>query len=814
MTAVIKIAIQTTASGGAQQVIGDLNAMDGAARRAQGGFGGLGGAIMGALGTASVAAIAGAGAAMAGFLASSVTAAAGFEQQMSGIKAVLAPTGAEFDALRQKALDLGASTAYGAAEAAEAIEMLAKNGLSATEILGGAADATLALAAATGGDLAGAADIMTDAMAIFGISAENVGEAIDGITGVTVASKFTIDDYRLALAQAGGVAGSVGVEFDDFNTAIAGISPLFASGSDAGTSFKTMLQRLAPTTGPAKDAMAELGLMTTSTTKIMNFLAEQGIAPLGSDLDTLGNQFTEFAAAQGWTTKETAKVWESFAQSTFFDEVTGNLKDMDEVAGILQEALSGLSEEQKNVALSTIFGTDAMRAAVGLADLGTEGFNELAGSIGQVDAAAQAATRLDNFSGALEQLKGAFETLQIQVGSYLLPYLTAFLNDVVTPGVNTLGTMADALFGNAEAFAALAPPLQQVVTFVQGLVPIAMELGAVLAANWQPVLAAIGAVIAAVVIPALASFVVSIAPVLAAVAAAIAIGMALYNAWNSNFMGIQTIVQGALAIVQSTVQSVMSVVLAFWQKNGADIMAFTQRAWAQIQQIIGTVAAIVAEIVKQVFGGIQQFIGAHGNEIVALLTYAWDEIKSMIDFSLNLIQGITTTVLGALRGDWDQAASGIKQIVQGFADFVLDKFDNILKLIESLGGRAASAGRAFIASLRDGIMGAIDNLISEAKTALQGLADLLPGSEPKDPTSPLRGLVGRGAAIVGNLQAGINAASLDLAPALAPAVGQVAAMGGRSVTNNATRNITYNATFNGVGSAGVSDAIARSLAGV
>jgi TP901 family phage tail tape measure protein len=366
-----------------------------------GGFSSLGDIGVKALNGIAVAAAA-AGAAVAvgvgAGLASAVNAAAGFESQMSAVGAALQldSASAEFQGLTDLALELGATTAYSASEAGQAIENLARNGATAQEIMGGLAQATVDLAAATGGDLAGSADIMTDAMTIFGDSITSAGDAINGITGVTVVSKMGIDDYRLALAQAGGVAGAVGVEFDDFNTAIAGIAPLFASGSDAGTSFKTMLQRLAPTTGPATAAMAQLGLLTAD------------------------------------------------GSSKFFD-AQGNLRDMAEVAGLLQGALAPLSEEQRNVALSTIFGTDAMRAAVGLAELGADGFNELAGSIAEVDAAQQAAARLDNFNGALEQMRGSFETLQIVIGSLFLPILTDLLNNYVTPAINYFTKLAQSI---------------------------------------------------------------------------------------------------------------------------------------------------------------------------------------------------------------------------------------------------------------------------------------------------------------------------------------------------------------------------------
>lgn len=338
---------------------------------------GFGGAIAG-LGKTALLAATGGLVALTTALGSSVGAAMDFESTLSGVRAVLSPTGAEFEALSAKALQLGKDTNFGASEAATAIEELAKNGLNATQILDGAADAAVNLASATGlkgrEGLASAATIATDTMAAFGIQAKDMARAINGIAGVTVASKFGIDDYRLALAQAGGVAGSVGVEFEDFNTAITAISSLFASGSDAGTSFKTMLQRLVPVSGPAAEAMMRLGIIT-----------EDGA-------------------------------------NKFFD-ANGQMRSMAEIAGVLQEAMKGLSEAQAIDLFTTAFGTDAQRAAFGLARTGANDFRALAASIAKVDAAAQAATRLDNLAGDVEQLKGSLETARIEMGTAFTPLL-------------------------------------------------------------------------------------------------------------------------------------------------------------------------------------------------------------------------------------------------------------------------------------------------------------------------------------------------------------------------------------------------------
>lgn len=378
-----------------------------------GSFDGMGKKVLGAgalLGGALVGGAAAAGVAMGGVIAKGSQMAAAMEAQVSGIVAILdtslkASGTSTADAIAQLndeilSLSIDPSLKVDAQQAADAIGMLARNGLDLTEIAGGAAKSTVLLANATSADFGTAADIATDVMALFNIEAANMSEAVNGITSVVNNSKFGIQDYQLALAQGGGVAAAVGVEFSDFNSTIAAISPFFASGSDAGTSFKTMLQRLTPTTKPARAAMAELGLLT-----------ENG-------------------------------------SSAFFD-AQGNMKSMADISAILANATADLSEEQANVALSTIFGTDAMRAAFGVAAAGEVVYTDIeeaAKALGlsheeladameggltqyealqltmqRTDAEAAAKTRIDNFAGALEIMQGVMEAVMLQIGQKFLP---------------------------------------------------------------------------------------------------------------------------------------------------------------------------------------------------------------------------------------------------------------------------------------------------------------------------------------------------------------------------------------------------------
>lgn len=336
------------------------------------------------------------------FTMSAIEKSAGLESQMSATRAVLqetAETTAKLSGLVD-ALGVDPNLKVGAQQAADAIYNLATNGLSAQQILDGAARSTVLLANATGGEFTTAATVATDVMALFKISASDMEKAVDGISSVAVASKFDLENYRLAISQAGGVAALAGVDFADFNAAIVAIAPAFASGSDAGTSFKTFLSQLTPSTAPAIATMQELGIITAD------------------------------------------------GANRFYD-ASGNLRGMAEIAGVLNGALAGLTEQQKTQALQTMFGSDAMRAAGMISQTTEADFKKLLETMAQTDAAEQAAIRMDNLAGSQEILAGTIETLQKKFGDQLNPILNDLIKNI-TPGIERFGNIA------IEKFSAIA----------------------------------------------------------------------------------------------------------------------------------------------------------------------------------------------------------------------------------------------------------------------------------------------------------------------------------------------------------------------
>lgn len=399
-----------------------------------------------------------------------------FESGMNRVAISTQGTAEELKALNDLALKLGKDTVFGATDAADAMDELAKNGLSARQILDGAADAAVSLASAAGSELTPASKAISDVMAQFKIGAKDLPEAVNQITGAVNQSKLDFVDFAGAIAQAGGIAGSVGVSFKDFNAVIAGTSNLFASGSDAGTSFKTFLLALPGNSKPAIEAIKEYGL-------------------------------------------------------SFYD-AQGNLRSMAEIAEELRTKLGGLNDQAKTDVLKQIFGTDAMRTAIGLMDQGAKGIDTIKAKIAETDAAAQSAQRLKGFNGEMEKLKGSIETLAISVAkSGILEAVTSMVAGLAG-FIDTLSEVSPATLKWVTIIGGAAAVLGPVVT---GIGSIVSAFGALLPVI-GPVVSAIGAVVSIIatgIIPALGGLIVALSPVLVPLAAVAAAVGAVYLAWKN-----------------------------------------------------------------------------------------------------------------------------------------------------------------------------------------------------------------------------------------------------------------------------------------
>lgn len=287
-----------------------------------------------------------------------------FTAQLSQIKAVTGLDAEAMDAVKEKALELGADTQFSSTEAAQGMTELLKAGVSVKDVLGDASQAALDLAAAGQLSLPEAAEIMSTAMNAFHM--DDATHAADVLVGAANASATGVQELKYSLSAVSAVAAGVGMSFDDTNTALAVFANNGLKGSDAGTSLKTMLMNLSPQTKQAKEEMQRLGLLTDEGT------------------------------------------------SKFFDQ-EGHLRSLSDIAGLLQDHLSGLTDEEKMNALSTMFGSDAIRGGMIMLREGAKGVKDMNAAMKDITAHETAKVAMDNLRGSLLRLKSAWENLTIKL---------------------------------------------------------------------------------------------------------------------------------------------------------------------------------------------------------------------------------------------------------------------------------------------------------------------------------------------------------------------------------------------------------------
>src|SRR3954469_8527516 len=182
-----------------------------------------------------------AGIALAGMAGYAIKAAADFDKAMSGVSAATHASAKDISALRQAALQAGKDTQYSATQAAQGITELSKAGVSTASILGGGLKGALALAAAGQLDVGEAAEIAASAMTQFKLSGDKVPHVADLLAAAAGKAQGSVHDMGYALNQSGLVASQFGLSIEDTTGALAEFANAGLTGSDAGTSFKSML---------------------------------------------------------------------------------------------------------------------------------------------------------------------------------------------------------------------------------------------------------------------------------------------------------------------------------------------------------------------------------------------------------------------------------------------------------------------------------------------------------------------------------------------------------------------------------------------
>lgn len=657
--------------------------------------------------------------ALTGVGAASTVMANNFNDAMSQAAGALDKSMSEMEDLGQLAIQTGQDTVFSATDAGNAITELAKGGLTEADIKAGALKTTMDLAASSGMDLGEAANVVVQAMGAFGLSANESAEAANALAGAAAASSTDVEPLTQALAQCSAGAKNAGWSIQETTAVLARFADAGIEGSDAGTSLKTMLQRLAAPTDSAATMIEQLGIQTRDS--------------------------------------------------------NGDLLGASEIAEELQNKLGGLDSASRDAALSTIFGSDAMRAATVMMDSGTEGIQKYINAANDQEAAQRLAnSQMSDGSRAIEELKGSLETAAIQIGDTLAPIVQK-VAELITALVNK--------------FSALPEGVQQVIVVVGILVaalgPLLMVIGQIslgisAVAGALSKLSGIGGVATKLVggiktaVTGLLGMITA-HPVIAVITAIIAALVTLYNKCEWFREGVNRILKAirdgffvawdgivefftetipnawnemlSSLLANPTIRTIVTTITDSFTKlkenlNGIwnGIKQLAQNAWEFIKNATLAPVLLMIDLVTGDFEKLKSDLENILNNIKNAVANIWDSIKEITSNIWNEIKNVVSTLVSLVKetaiSGFEALRDGIKNAIRELPKIVSDIFEKIGSTISGWIDNAWEWGADFINGLKEGILSGVRGIVDAVKGIGDKIRSFLHFSRPDE--GPLR----------------------------------------------------------------------------
>jgi TP901 family phage tail tape measure protein len=505
-----------------------------------------------------------------------------FESEMSTIKALTGATGGQMKQMTNLALQMGAKTKYNALEAAQGIEELLKSGMQPATVQAGGLESALNMATAGGMSLADSASLMSNSLNSFKGTGLTAAAVANTLAGAANASSADMVDLKYGLAAVGPVASGVKMSLRDTTAALALFSNNNLQGQDAGTSFKTMLMNLSPQTKKAAALMKDLGIITKN----------------GTD--------------------------------QFFD-AKGKVKGLADVAEVLRQSLKNLNPKEQGDAIKQMFGSDAIRAGRILLSEGADGVKKMYGEMSKVTALDVAKQKMNNAKGAVEQFKGAMETLQI---SALMPTLPV-IKQVATEMANWVSNLKP---GQIQSFGdTVKNILLTIVNLVKSVV-----------SHWNMISGVL-------------------------IGAAVAVGV-----FKTAMVGL-SIVGAVIKLMNAWRTATMAATLAEMGLNAA--------MWANpITWIVAAIAVLIGIIVVLVL---------RWHQVTSALAYAWNHFKKTRNIILILLGPIGLIIAAAVSlashwktvsAVWSTVWNGIKTKAASSINSVIGGINKMIGVINRIPG--------------------------------------------------------------------------------------------------------------------------------
>lgn len=594
---------------------------------------------------------------------SAIVVGASFDKQMSKVQAISGATGDEFDKLRDKALELGSTTAFSSSEVAMAMEELASAGFNTNQILG-ATSGVLSLASASGIGLAEASAITGSAINGFGLEAEDASRVADILAKASAISATNATGLGDAFKYVAPVANALGLSIEETASAIGIMADAGLEGGQAGTTLRAGLLRLASPTKEMKELMADTG-------------------------------------------------------AKFFD-ANGKMKDMGGILDTLTQSTKGMTDEQKAHYLSTLFGTEAVSGFMALMEAGTPKLDKNTEALKNSNGEAQkmAETMQNNLAGAWDAFTGALETMAIQISDLFKGDLQK-LTEKLTELANKFGELSPSVQKGIAIFgllvSAIAPLLIVIGFIAQGVGALVTIFGSIS----LPVLAVIAVVALliyalkdqlAVVFSKAKSW---IEPVMTAfkyltggfdhtkieagkfgysleeiigekATRVVNLFQAMSDKVKLTFQKIKDAVLPILEQLKTLVLSVVTKIKDYWDENGTQMLARVTAIYNSIMDVVKPILSDMVSFIKEKLAVVQKFWDENGTMILQAVGNVWKAILKVIEVVMPVILYIIKTVWGNIKGLITGVLNVIMGLVKVFAGLFTGNFSKMWEGVKQM----------------------------------------------------------------------------------------------------------------------------------